>query len=146
MKEQALTHVKRWRFVFSVDFLSIRSSFSIQAFGPWLTLFIMQSRGWPFLLFWWGVLDFALLAGVHPFFSHWLHGQDTIDLFSGANPAGNVVDSVWNHRVLAIGVSLGIVVSVKRFWLGLYLGRQTFGKCFMLLIHASVLSPATHEF
>ena len=111
-----------------IDFLSIRSSFSIQVLGPWFTLFIMQSRGWPFLLFLWALLDFALLAGSHPFFSHWLHGQDAIAMFTDANPAGNVVSSDWNHRVLAICVSLGIVVSVKRFWLGLHLGRQTYGE------------------
>lgn len=98
-----------------------------------MTLFIMQSRGWPFLLFWWGILDFALLAGEHPFFSHWLYNQDKIEMFTAANPGGNVIESIWNHRVLAIAVSLGVVVSVKRFWLGLYLGRQTFGRLRSLL-------------
>jgi formate hydrogenlyase subunit 3/multisubunit Na+/H+ antiporter MnhD subunit len=89
---------------------------------------ILQSRGWPFLLFVWGVIDFATLSGARPFFGHWLYWQSTVHLFNDRNPSGNIVNSIWNHRILAIAVSVGTVVSMKRFWLGLYLGRQTFGK------------------
>jgi hypothetical protein len=77
----------------------------------------------------WGVFNFSMLSGARPFFSHWLYWQDLFDLFNESNPGGNVVDSEWNHRLLAIAVSVSAVVSVKRFWLGLYLGRQTFSKC-----------------
>jgi hypothetical protein len=41
---------------------------------------------------------------------------------------GTVTSDVWNTRVLSIAVSVGIVVSIKRLWLGLYLGKKTFGK------------------
>lgn len=83
---------------------------------------------WPFLLAVWGILNFALLSGTKPFFHHWLYWQDYIDLFNENNPSGEVVSSVWHHRVVAISLSLGCIVSVKRFWLGLHLGRQTFCK------------------
>lgn len=114
--------------LFFFDFLSVRSRFSVKILGPWGTLFILQSKGWPFQLFVWGLLNIALLSGAKPFFRHWAYWQDAIDLFNESNPAGEVVDSEWYHRVVAIAVSLGIIVAVKRFWLGLYLGRQTFCK------------------
>ena len=111
-----------------IDFLSIRSRSTIRLIGPWPTLFILQSRGWPFIVFMWGLLDFALLAGSGPFFHHWTYWQDVFDLINRSNPSGDVVESDWNHRVLAIAVSVGFVVAMKRFCLGLYLGRQTFCK------------------
>jgi hypothetical protein len=39
-----------------------------------------------------------------------------------------VVDSEWNHRILAIAASVSALVAVKRFWMGQFLGRQTFCK------------------
>jgi hypothetical protein len=115
-----------------IDFLSIRSRSTVTVLGPWPTLFILQSRGWPFILWMWSIFNYALLFGSGPFFSHWLYFQDAIGLFNGSNPSGNVLTSEWNRRILAIGVSVGLVVAVKRFWLGLYLGRQTFCKIRLL--------------
>jgi hypothetical protein len=115
-----------------IDFLSIRSKSTVTVLGPWPTLFILQSRGWPFILWMWSIFNYALLFGSGPFFSHWLYFQNAIDLFNGSNPSGNVLTSEWNRRILAICVSVGLVVAVKRFWLGLYLGRQTFCKIRLL--------------
>ena len=42
------------------------------------------------------------------------------------NPAGNVVNSSWNIRILAIALVLGLIVSLKRLLLGFYLGKRTF--------------------
>lgn len=109
-----------------IDFLSIKSRFSFKVFGAWATLFILQSRGWPFVLFFWAVFDFALLSGARRFSSCWLYWQTTIGLFSEQNPSGHVVDSEWNYRVLGIALGVAAVVTVKRFLLGLYLGKKTF--------------------
>jgi hypothetical protein len=38
------------------------------------------------------------------------------------------VDSSQYHRITAVAVAVGVIVSCKRFWLGLHLGRQTFGR------------------
>jgi hypothetical protein len=111
-----------------IDFLLIRSKSTVTLLGPWPTLFILQSRGWPFIVWMWSIFNFALLFGSGPFFSHWLYFQEGIDLFNRSNPSGNILASEWNRRILAIGVSVGLVVAVKRFWLGLYLGKQTFRK------------------
>jgi hypothetical protein len=109
-----------------VDYLSIHTGVTFSILGAWPTLFILQSRGWPFIAFVWGILDFILLAGSKPFFAHWLYWQPIIGLFNTANPSGHVVDSPWNHRVLSIVVCVSFVTSVKRFFMGFYLGKNTF--------------------
>jgi hypothetical protein len=48
--------------------------------------------------------------------------------FNATNPAGNVVESERYLHFLLIAVGLGFVVATKRFWVGLFLGRQTFCK------------------
>jgi hypothetical protein len=48
--------------------------------------------------------------------------------FNATNPAGNVVESERYLHFLVIGVGVGFVVATKRFWVGLFLGRQTFCK------------------
>jgi hypothetical protein len=49
--------------LFVIDFLSLRTRFTMRLLGPWITLFILQARGWPFLVFMWALFDFALLSG-----------------------------------------------------------------------------------
>jgi hypothetical protein len=114
--------------LFVIDFLCIRSKFMLRLTGPWFTLLLLQSRGWPILLVFWSLLDFALLSGTKRFFAHWLYWQDVFELFNESNPSGDVVNSDWNHRILAIAASVGAVVCAKRFWMGQYLGRQTFAQ------------------
>ena len=111
-----------------IDFLSVRSKFSVKVLGSWGTLLVMQSKGWPCLFFAWGTLNFALLSGARPFFNHWGYWQHYIDLFNEKNPSGDVVNSIFYHRICAVAVSLGCIATLKRFWLGLLLGRQTFGE------------------
>lgn len=54
-----------------VDYLALRTRWFVRAFGPFITLFIVQSSGWPFTLFFWGVYDFMLLFGGSEFANHW---------------------------------------------------------------------------
>lgn len=77
-------------------------------------------------MFLWGVFDFCLLSGPSDFVHHWAYWQEGIGLFNAQNPAGNVINSTWNHRILAIAVAVGVVVAFKRLLLGLYLGKRTF--------------------
>jgi hypothetical protein len=111
---------------FIVDFLSLQTQFTLRVFGPVVTLLVVQSKGWPFMMTMWGIWDFALLAGDHSFARHWLYWQDVWGLFNEKNPAGDVASSLAYFRILAVAVSVGCVVSVKRLAVGLYLGRQTF--------------------
>jgi hypothetical protein len=97
----------------------------------------------------------CFLYGKSSFARHWLFFQEAVDMvsrfrndfvksfafflthspfidyplqFNAANPAGNVVESERYLHFLVIGVGVGFVVATKRFWVGLFLGRQTFCK------------------
>lgn len=115
--------------VFIIDFMCIGSRAMLRMMGPLLTLLLVQSKGWPFVVFCWSLLDFGLLYGDNDFVRHWGFFQDYVGLFNDENPSGNIVDSDWNRRVLLIGVCVSIAVAIKRFIVGLFLGRQTFRKC-----------------
>ena len=111
---------------FVVDFLSLGTRVMLRLVGPVVTLLIVQSKGWPHTLFWWGIFDFAMLSGEGQFAHHWIFFQDYVGLFNERNPSGNLVSNFWYIRCLIIAVSISVVVAVKRFVVGLYLGRQTF--------------------
>jgi hypothetical protein len=113
--------------VLFIDFLALQTRLVLRLFGPVVTLLIVQSKGWPFLVSSWGLYNFALLAGSHPFARHWLFWQDWWGLFNDNNPSGSVTTSEAFFKTLTICTSVGVVVSIKRLAVGLYLGRQTFG-------------------
>jgi hypothetical protein len=100
----------------------------LRLLGPLVTLLLVQSKGWPFVVCWWAILDFALLYGSGRLAKHWFYWQETVGLFNEENPSGHVVDSVWNTRILTIAITVSVCVVLKRFVVGLYLGRQTFGE------------------
>lgn len=56
---------------FLVDFICLERRWSLSCFGPTFTLLIVQSKGWPCILFFWSLFDLALLYGEHPLAAHW---------------------------------------------------------------------------
>jgi hypothetical protein len=111
---------------FAIDFLALGTKAMLRTAGPVLTLLVVQSKGWPFICFWFAILDFAMLWGNGEFANHWGYWQNTIGLFNKSNPSGNVVNTGIHTTILKIAVSVSAIVAVKRFVIGLYLGRQTF--------------------
>eukprot|EP00934_Nitzschia_sp_Nitz4_P001371 Nitzschia sp. Nitz4//scaffold41_size133979//57505//61267//NITZ4_003347-RA/size133979-processed-gene-0.249-mRNA-1//-1//CDS//3329551470//1371//frame0 len=109
-----------------IDFLCVGTKVALRFLGPTLTLLVVQSKGWPFVLFIWSILNFGVLYGSNPFASHWGYFQDWIGLLNTDNPSGDIVDSEWNRRVLLSAMLVSLSVTVKRFVLGLLLGKQTF--------------------
>lgn len=109
-----------------IDYFALRSKLCVRLLGPFVTLFIVQSRGWPFLLFSWGIYDFILLFGKTRFAEHWLFWQSLMGMFNEANPSGSVPSSSEYQGVLIVAVVVSFVVAVKRFWLGLVQGRRTY--------------------
>jgi len=101
-------------------------------FGPLVTLVVLQSKGWPVTLFFWGVYDFGLLYGKYEFAKHWLYWQNVIDLMNKNNPAGTIMQSSEYKALLIIAVVLSFVVSIKRCSVGLALGKQTYCKLLAL--------------
>ncbi len=110
-----------------VDFLAIQTRAILRSCGPVITLLFVQSKGWPFLLSCWGILNFLLVTGASEFNKHWLFWQDVWGLFNEDNPSGGVTDALWFKRICAIASALGVAVATKRVVVGIYLGRQTFG-------------------
>ena len=73
--------------VIVIDFLCLSTRFSVNVLGSLLTLFIVQSKGWPFIACMWGTLNFVLLYGSSRFVNHWLFWQDIIGIFNEKNPS-----------------------------------------------------------
>ena len=111
-----------------IDLLCLQTRIIPRLLGPLFTLWIVQSQGWPFVIFMWSILNFAMLYGNSAFAAHWLFWQDTIPLFSEANPAGEVVSNDLYRVILTICATVPVAVSVKRLAVGLFLGRQSFCK------------------
>ena len=126
-----------------IDYFALRSKVCVRLLGPFATLFIVQSKGWPFLLFSWGIYDFMLLFGKNKFAEHWLFWQAPIGLFNEQNPSGAVPSTSEYQGVLIVAVVVSFIVAVKRFWLGLLQGRRTYRElrmcspqicCFLLVV------------
>jgi hypothetical protein len=59
---------------FVIDFLAIRTRWAVRVLGPYITLCIVQSKGWPCTVFFWSIIDFAMLYGHNRFANHWYDG------------------------------------------------------------------------
>jgi hypothetical protein len=46
-----------------IDFLSLQLRLTVRLLGPMFTLLLVQSKGFPFILFSWGVFNFCLNSG-----------------------------------------------------------------------------------
>ena len=110
-----------------VDYLALASRFCLAWFGPVVTLFLVQAKGWPFIAVFWAIYRLILLSGDRDYAHHWGYWQDWVGLFNEENPSGNVVDHEWNNKILRLTIFIGIAVSIKRLFVALFLGRQTFG-------------------
>jgi hypothetical protein len=69
-----------------IDFLCLSSRIMVKTLGNLVTLFIVQSKGWPFTVFMWALFNFGLLHGSHAFPNHWLYWQELIGIFNQENP------------------------------------------------------------
>jgi hypothetical protein len=56
---------------FVIDYLALQSKYMNRILGPYITLFIVQAKGWPFILFFWCIFDFIMLFGSNHFANHW---------------------------------------------------------------------------
>jgi hypothetical protein len=111
-----------------IDFLCVRTRALLSLCGPVVTLFTVQSKGWPFLLTSWAIYSFMLLFGDHPFAKNWLYFQKGVDLFNETNPSGGITSLAAYRNVLILGIAVGLAVAIKRFWVAIILGRHTFSR------------------
>ncbi|KAG7354823.1 mechanosensitive ion channel [Nitzschia inconspicua] len=112
--------------VLFIDFLILERRCILSCMGPTLTLLLVQSKGWPAIMFFWSLCNIGLLYGNSSFVSHWGYWQGYVDLFNESNPSGSVVTSTFNLRVQLCALGVSIVVAIKRLLIGFYQGRKTF--------------------
>ena len=108
-----------------VEAIACRSPVAIKLFGPLMTLFAMQAKGWPFLMASWATWDLLLLHGGHAFAKNWLFYLD-IPMLSEANGDDGFLESEIYLRSLLAAIFAGIMTAIKRTYLALYMGRRTF--------------------
>eukprot|EP00980_Cylindrotheca_fusiformis_P014033 scaffold3670_cov124-Cylindrotheca_fusiformis.AAC.9 len=94
--------------------------------GPSVRLYLLQSRGWPFVMMIWAIYNFAMLYGSRRFARHWIYYQSWIELFNECNPAGSVTTAPVYRGLLGFAIALGLLVATKRFWIGLRFGRTSY--------------------
>jgi hypothetical protein len=73
--------------VIIVDFFCLNSRFFVHALGQLLSLFLTGWKGWPFIAFVWGMLDFIFLFGDSKFAAHWLYWQKVATILTDSNPS-----------------------------------------------------------
>jgi hypothetical protein len=114
-----------------IDFFCVSTRIFVNTFGQFFTLFIIQSRGVPFHMFFWSLWDLALLQGNTDFAKHWGQWQtyyfdNYLSIFTQANPSGGIPGESWYRRLLIMGIGVGMAISVKRVWVGFMLGRKIY--------------------
>jgi hypothetical protein len=67
-----------------------------------------------------------MLFGPRQFARHWVYYQDLIELFNECNPGGNITSDHTYSRLLFFSVYVGVLVSIKRFWIGLRFGKASY--------------------
>lgn len=114
--------------MFLIDFLALKTRLLLRLLGPLVTLLIVQSKGWPCTITFWAIYDLILLSGDGRFVNHWAFYQDVVGLFNERNPSGNITSNIWNYRILVVAMVVGVVVAIKRFAVGMYLGGKQYCK------------------
>jgi hypothetical protein len=110
-----------------IDLLVLHTRFVSRTLGPWVTIFCLQSKGWPFVVGSWGLWALLLLQGNSKFDYHWLYFSG-IQIYSSGNSGSYVISSEAYLRVLLAMVIVGVFTTLKRTLSTLYFGRRMFGR------------------
>eukprot|EP00537_Pseudo-nitzschia_pungens_P010899 CAMPEP_0172391710 /NCGR_PEP_ID=MMETSP1061-20121228/8053_1 /TAXON_ID=37318 /ORGANISM="Pseudo-nitzschia pungens, Strain cf. pungens" /LENGTH=1098 /DNA_ID=CAMNT_0013122399 /DNA_START=125 /DNA_END=3421 /DNA_ORIENTATION=- len=106
-----------------IDGLILTKRAVINALGPWLTIFFIQSKGRPFVLCAWGFWDLVLLEGNGKFKQHWFYFTG-LKIYSTGNSGSFILASDYYLRILFCMILTGIALSLKATFIALYFGRQ----------------------
>ncbi len=139
VRQMITLELARFSQLIIIDFFTIRTKIFPKALGPTLALMVVQAKGWPFILTFWALWDFALLYGYNRFANHWMYWQTWINMFNETNPHGNTTSGDMYGRVLILACVLGITISVKRAVVGQIVGKRVVRELFMKKL-SSVLS------
>jgi hypothetical protein len=110
-----------------IDLVVLHTRIVSRALGPWVTIFCLQSKGWPFLIGWWGIWALLLLQGSSKFDYHWFYFTG-IRIYASGNSGSYIISSEAYFRILLAMVIAGVATTMKRTLSTLYFGRRMFGK------------------
>jgi len=105
-----------------VDFFTFRTRFVPKLLGTKLALAVGQSKGWPCILFFWGILDMIFLFGERPFARHWLFYQNFVGLMNSTNPSGDIPNNYYYKRIIYFSVVLSVAETLYRMLLANIVG------------------------
>ena len=92
---------------------------------PMARLFIIQARGIPLLLIFWGILNLVFLQGTSQFVRHWMF-YIPLGVFNGENHSGFFTNNSHYTKVLYLMVGTGAAMAAKRFLIGLRFGQNSY--------------------
>ena len=110
-----------------IDKFLLGTRAGVQVFGPLASLTLIQSRGYPFVLFAWAVTNLFVLHGNQPFSQHWLT-VTRLRYYLETNSGNYVLTSDIYFRLLLSMVAAGVAKACKRTGVALYFGRRTFAE------------------
>jgi hypothetical protein len=109
----------------AIDKFLLGTRAGVKIFGPLLSLTLIQSKGYPFLLIAWGINNLFLLHGDQPFDRHWLYYAVHAKYFQQVNSGNYILASDRYLRLLISMIIAGGVKACKRTAAALYFGRRT---------------------
>jgi hypothetical protein len=104
-------------------------------FGPTGRLFVLQAKGMALTFIFWGVLNFMLLYGKHPFAKHWLFFTQIAMFDNAKNSPGLFTSSILNRDILLYMIFTGIAIALKRFTTGIQFGKASYSRYANRLSH-----------
>mmetsp|Transcript_83 Transcript_83/g.359 ORF Transcript_83/g.359 Transcript_83/m.359 type:complete len:904 (+) Transcript_83:147-2858(+) len=111
---------------FFIDFVLLQHAGIVRLLGPRVTLILVQAKGWPSLMWNWGVYTSLLLYGTNSFANHWLYFQNGLRIFNDENPSGTVTSAASYGGLILIAYLVPITVCLKRHSLGLHMGARLY--------------------
>jgi len=114
--------------MFLIDFLAMKTGILRGIVGPYVSLWIVQSQGWPFQALIWGITNQIFLTESTELGNHWLYFQNEVDVFNEKNPSGTVLQSELYRNLLVCIMVFGAVTAVKRVLLSNVIGKRLVGK------------------
>jgi hypothetical protein len=121
-----LLELSRFTEYLVIDCITLSTRIVVKILGPLVTIFCIQSKGWPFVVAGLGVWDMLLLHGDNDFQQHWLYWSG-LAIYSNANSGSYVIASEVYLRILLAMIVAGVATAIKRTAVTIYFGKRNFG-------------------
>lgn len=114
--------------LFVIDYLILQTSWLPMVIGSTSALHFALSKGWPFQLGAWAIMDFVMLWGNTILHQHWLSWHKSTMPFRDEDcPSELMTNTDIYKRLLWCSITLSIAAGFKRFLIGKLLGKSVTG-------------------